>query len=272
MLPIVIIVLPIVVLVVAAFLVFMFASVLRDGPPARSQFDNQLRWRTPITRYPKLRSWAAKVSESVTQKHLSQRLTKSTPTRLAEEVLQGTTFAIQQIPYLGIEAGRDACPNRNGGQLGVTVPEVLAIADKIRANPTESNRIHAAAIENIRLLAKNDRVEAEDPTIVCPLLTVNGDCAVCGLRPVHCRTSLHLCGVVPESNAETLEEAARQLGVGVEAGLSQGLDAAGLDGNQYELNSALAVALETADASERWSQDEDVFANCTRYEYSAHAI
>jgi hypothetical protein len=272
MLPIVTIFLVFVLLIVAGCLVFMFVNVLRDGPPDRSHFDDRLRWRPPIASGPELKAWAAKMTESVTQKLLSQRRTKSTPTRLAEEVLSGASFAVQHLPHLATNADQGRCPNRDVGQLGVTAPEVLAIADKLRVNPVEVNRVRDLTVKNMRLLAESDSHTKESPTLVCPLLTSEGDCAACGLRPVHCRTKCHLCGLLPQADAETLEEAARQLGAGVEVGLSRGLNAAGLAGNLYELNSALAVALESPDASERWSHGEDVFGECTRYEYSAHAV
>jgi Fe-S-cluster containining protein len=271
MLPIVIIFLSLVFLMVMGCLVFMFANVLRDGPPARLQFNDRLSWRTPIIDSPRLKAWATRVSKSTTQKLLSRRLTESTPIRLAEEVLQGTSFAVQQLPYLAVDADRGTCPNRGGERLGVTVPEVLAIADKVRSDKSEASRVHAAAIRNLGWLAEYDEDKDQAPTLACPLLTDDGHCAACGLRPVQCRTSFHSLDLLPKSYAATLEESARQLGTGVEAGLSQGLDAAGLDGNQYELNSALAVALDTPDASERWSKGEDVFSQCTRYECSAHA-
>ena len=46
---------------------------------------------------------------------------------------------------------------------------------------------------------------------------------------------------------------------GIEIGLTQALKSAALDANVYELNSALATALETSNAAERWANGENVF-------------
>jgi hypothetical protein len=47
----------------------------------------------------------------------------------------------------------------------------------------------------------------------------------------------------------------------MEIGVTRALKSAGLDANIYELNSALAAALETPDAAERWARGEQVFQN-----------
>jgi hypothetical protein len=46
---------------------------------------------------------------------------------------------------------------------------------------------------------------------------------------------------------------------GIEIGVTRALKAAGSSANVYELNSALATALETPDAAERWAARENVF-------------
>ena len=53
---------------------------------------------------------------------------------------------------------------------------------------------------------------------------------------------------------------------GAEDGLCQGLESAGLDGNVYELNSALVAALDTPVGAERWAEGEGVFEQCKLYE------
>ena len=49
---------------------------------------------------------------------------------------------------------------------------------------------------------------------------------------------------------------------GEQAGLCVGVGQSGLDGNTYELHSALLRAFDTPDAEERWARGEDVFAGC----------
>lgn len=46
---------------------------------------------------------------------------------------------------------------------------------------------------------------------------------------------------------------------GIEMGMTRALKSAGLDSSLYEFNSALATALETPDAAERWARGERVF-------------
>jgi hypothetical protein len=46
---------------------------------------------------------------------------------------------------------------------------------------------------------------------------------------------------------------------GIETGVTRALKSAGLDADVYELNSALATALEKPDAAERWAKGEKVF-------------
>ena len=48
---------------------------------------------------------------------------------------------------------------------------------------------------------------------------------------------------------------------GIELGVTRALTSAGLDAKIYELNSALATALATPDASERWAKGENLFQN-----------
>ena len=91
-----------------------------------------------------------------------------------------------------------------------------------------------------------------------------------GARPLYCRT-LHAALVARQfglemsgadgkispwaSHMQTIEQ-------GVKESLVQELAAAGLDGNVYELNSALVVALDAPNAAERWANGEEVFASC----------
>jgi hypothetical protein len=51
---------------------------------------------------------------------------------------------------------------------------------------------------------------------------------------------------------------------GAETGLAEALVSAGRDGNVYELNSALATALNTPNAAARWASGEEIFAGCKR--------
>jgi hypothetical protein len=52
---------------------------------------------------------------------------------------------------------------------------------------------------------------------------------------------------------------------GAETGLTEALQAAGRDGNVYELNGALLVALDSPRAAERWASGEEVFRECNPF-------
>lgn len=258
-------------LVCLGVLMFIVVNVLQEGPPRRAYHDYWRRWRPPIASGPQLMRWGTKVSESVTKKLLSQRRTKTTPTRLALELMTGTTFAMRHVPHLNTETNDDQCPDYSCGRIGITAPEVLAIADQIRSDPAEAKRIREIAITNMRRLAEHVSDESDVP-LVCPLRTNEGTCAAYALRPIHCRGICRPAAAVSPQDARILEDLARDLGQGVEMGLSNGLEAAGLDGHVYELNSALAVALDNPDASQRWAQGEDVLASCTRYDSLLHNV
>ncbi len=73
-----------------------------------------------------------------------------------------------------------------------------------------------------------------------------------------CYFANHVCNTIP------LDHHAYRVGQGVRSGLSSGLEAAGLDGNHYELNSVLGMVLDTPDAAKRWACGEDVFGDCRK--------
>ncbi len=89
-------------------------------------------------------------------------------------------------------------------------------------------------------------------------------------KTVRCRP-LHAISIAKDLVSESVPLAGSQAGVpnedrhektvaeGIEIGLIQALKSAGLDSNIYELNSALAKALETPDAADRWARGEKVF-------------
>jgi len=111
--------------------------------------------------------------------------------------------------------------------------------------------------------------------VVCQLLLGDGCCAVFDARPVHCRGWCLVkggeCGsdVLTKNHATAVDASAHTVGRGAEAGLSQGLESAGLDGTVYELNSALVVALDTPSAADRWAHGASDFEHCERCDSSA---
>ena len=65
-------------------------------------------------------------------------------------------------------------------------------------------------------------------------------------------------GVQP--GLEACEGVARQVGAGIEMGLTEGLAELGLDGARYELNTALLSVLDDDDHEARWWSGEPLDA------------
>ena len=137
----------------------------------------------------------------------------------------------------------------------------------------EQKRIHGLAVENSKKISSRVRGDSDLQPLPCPLQSQDHVCCVYAARPLRCRP-LHATSVakgmgsrsvqLAGSRAEAPDEDRHEQTVaqGVEIGLTRALRSAGLDANVYELNSALATALETPDAAERWANGENVFATC----------
>ncbi|MSU37013.1 MAG: hypothetical protein EXS36_18330 [Pedosphaera sp.] len=125
-------------------------------------------------------------------------------------------------------------------------------------------------MENAKKIAVRARGDREAPPLPCPLQGDGHVCCVYGTRPLRCRP-LHAIAIAKEmgchgvpsagSPAHAVDEQGHENTVaqGIEIGLTRALKSAGLDAKVYELNSALATALKTPDAAERWAKGENVF-------------
>ncbi|MSU64100.1 MAG: hypothetical protein EXS31_17185 [Pedosphaera sp.] len=167
-----------------------------------------------------------------------------------------------------------ACPEAGQGMVGVTAPEALSIAACLRKNRSraEQQRIYELAVENAKKVAARVPGESDGAPLPCALHGHDHVCCAYGSRPLHCRP-LHAISIakaiggnnVPPSGSETAtpDELGheRTVSEGIEMGLTRALESAGLDAKIYELNNALATALETPDAAERWAKGENVFHN-----------
>lgn len=133
-------------------------------------------------------------------------------------------------------------------EIRVTTPEALAIVDELQRRWTP------AVVATIRERA---RQHAADPaTAHCALRMGDGTCACQDSRPVACRVRcLGDCQCTPE--AQTWAETAA---TGASDVFRDCLDAAGVDSQQYELNSAILHVLATPDASQRWARGERVLS------------
>jgi hypothetical protein len=256
-------------LAVIGLVVVVWRVAARREMKERTKVENRWRWTPPIASGARLILWGAEVAEAIARKVLHRKPTRQLPTEIASEILTGTGFAIRHLPFMDSQFDFGDCRHRRFRRVGVTAPEVLAIADKIRSDELQSRRIHDLALENVRRLSEGgDGRFAHGMT--CPLRTDAGGCLAGSLCPLQCRAHCDLTDTVDPEHVKTLESVSRDVGFGVEVGLSRALVSAGLDGHVYELNSALAAALEHPDASERWARGESVLDKCMPEDYTAY--
>lgn len=249
-----------------AIVLFLPASFL--GTPAKTV----LTWLPPFLRGEALRNWAAMTVERLAKQRLASKRNGEMADKLAAEVEAGAMQAM--LPTAG-SSERDriiACPENGQGMVGVTAPEALTIAAYLRKNRSraEQQQIYKLAVENVRRMAIRTRSDGTAAPLPCPLQGEGHVCCVYGARPLRCRP-LHAISIAKDlghynvpsavSPAEKPSEDGHEHTVaqGIEIGLTRALKSAGLDANIYELNNALATALEKPDAAERWAKGETVF-------------
>jgi Fe-S-cluster containining protein len=262
------------------------------GEPAKAV----LTWLPPFIGGEALRNWAARTAEQATQKRLAGQRNGETAAQLAAEVEDAVMQAMLPLASPEERGRVVACPKTGQGTIGVTAPEALAIAAYLQDNMSraEQQRIHDMAVENARNIASRAQgylppipllvaVEMNEKTklashspgsrpapLPCPLQGQDHVCCVYTARPLRCRI-LHAITVARdtpgpdappgESRPEALDDNRHEqtVAAGIEIGVTRALKSAGLDANIYELNSALATALETPDAAERWARGENIF-------------
>ncbi|MDP6447192.1 MAG: YkgJ family cysteine cluster protein [Pirellulaceae bacterium] len=235
----------------------MFLSVAFAGPQAQAVAGRR-SWRPPLTGDDPITRWATRMTASVANRHMSTNRSSSTATMLADELFQGAVDAIEQLKG---EEGQ--CSARCHEMIGVTAPEVLAVADSIQQlSATELNRISQLADANAARTETMSRGEYEGAGVTCPLLGGDDTCAVYSRRPLSCRADCAECA--SEGGADT-QRGVSSLAQGIYSGLANALEEGGVDAGRYELNSALASALHATDLSKRWANGEHVFASCKQF-------
>jgi len=241
------------------------------GDPAKAVLD----WLPPFLGGTALRDWAATSAEQLAQKRLAGKRTGDTAGLLAKEMEDAAMQAM--LPLL---EARDldrivACPEAGQGRVGVTAPEAIAIEAHIRKNKsrTEQKRIYDLAVVNAKKIAS--RSFGDSTPHPCALQGPDHVCCTFALRPLRCRP-LHAMSIAKETSQRPASPTHPQpaapdaprheeiVAEGIEAGMTRALKSAGLDANIYELNSAVATALEIPDAAERWARGEDVFGKTLR--------
>jgi Fe-S-cluster containining protein len=249
-------------------------SVAFAGPdPAMARVAKQ-SWQPPSSHENTgsnentLVDWAARMAASVTRQRMSKTRCKATATELATELYAGTSEVIEQL-----REEEAHCSARCHEMIGVMAPEVLAVAADIRSHmseeETESVR-HKANADATKTNAMS-RDEYAAANVTCPLLGDDGSCSAYSFRPLFCRTDCATCGSDEHCESDDLAGQRRPasstaLARGIGRGISTSLTSAGVDANRYELSSALVVALDAPDVSERWAKGEPVFAGCRRFD------
>lgn len=225
-------------------------------------------WQAPLIRGRELLSWAAATARFATVEVLRRKRTATTATELASELHAGATTAINQEGTPDRQVG---CPAYCHAMIAVTPPEVLGIADYVRKNRPldEQRRIHDRAAANCRQLAATDRPHHAGEDVRCPLMDGRDACCAFPARPIRCRgRDVSSSSIFDQKPLDPQEYESRGHVVvqGAESGFCSGLKASGLDGNLYELNSALVAALDVPDAAARWAHGDSVFQDCNAYE------
>ena len=229
-------------------------------------------WQPQLLRGEKLRWWAHATAETATVTKLRATRTAETAVELVREVHDGAQQAMDAGPNQGDRACHEGCPGCCHMLISVTAPEVCAIAAWLRdrMSAAELNTIRQHAVENADKSKTMSNTEHAESMLWCPLLNSHLSCSVYPVRPLGCRAwnslsleachdcyfANHACNTIP------LDDHAYEVGQGVRSGLSRGNEEVGLDGNSYELSSALVTALDTPDAAERWARGENVFEHC----------
>lgn len=155
--------------------------------------------------------------------------------------------------------------------VGVTVPEVLLLADAVRSAARTRAGLIAIVAERTRATSGSSRTDRFGAKLPCPLL-VDNQCSFYRERPAVCRqtTSLNLAGCLDEFEGRgyggEIEVSSVYLAHARNSRvpLSAALRLAGLDRETYELSEALARALECEQAQWRWLAGEDVMAGVAR--------
>jgi hypothetical protein len=146
--------------------------------------------------------------------------------------------------------------------VSATIPEVLNLAQSLRANKARSARVIAAA-QQCRQIPQAQR---EAHRIPCPMLEDDA-CAEYAHRPVSCRyllsTSLPTCIQILRDNQPAPFAFAGEV-VSIRSSIiimmKTALILSGLPHQHVELNQALAVALRHDDSESRWLAGEPLFA------------
>lgn len=156
--------------------------------------------------------------------------------------------------------------------VAISVPEALGLVVylKDRFSPRALLIVREKIAKNAAIVGGMTTNEHARANVKCALLDDDGKCSAYEARPIPCSSWCSLSrsqyeaafAVDPVTAKVGIDAMVHTTGRGVQAGLCVGVGQSGLDGNTYELHSALLRALDTPDAEQRWARGEDVFGGC----------
>lgn len=254
-----------------AIVVFQEATLFAPAPVAGADAQLEKRQRSEQSSSEFLgwvRQWARRTVFWYSKYSRPAELAKN----IALEVEGSTSLLLDRsAPSCRSDVGT-RCTDRKHAPIGVTVPEVLAIANCLSTERPhgEVQVIAEHARQQMAVMEELTDEELSVADVPCPLLNSNGECLVHSVRPIACRKRCsYCCGGDGERLDSVLHDRlsaasgfAAAIGDSITAGMSEGLREAGLDAKYYELNDALCTALSVADSSARWAAGEGVFDNC----------
>lgn len=175
-----------------------------------------------------------------------------------DQLIAGAITAFRPKP----RACRSGCAHCCYTRVEASIPEIIALAEHLKASGRDSKINFAAAAARAR--EHDEAGNTRHP--VCPLL--EGDkCSVYEVRPLRCRgwNSFDVggCRAAWANPAERgrIPVWGEQLSIGetLAAGIERGLRSLDLEHQEVELAKGLDIALRTDDAVRRWLQGEIVF-------------
>lgn len=163
-------------------------------------------------------------------------------------------------------------------QVDATPIEAIAVSEYLRAylEPDELYAVKARLTRVTKLREAQLNAQAPQRPLACGLLGMDGKCTVYPVRPVvcsgvfslnqnECRKAEREAKAGDFSQSIPLDNEAIQATGGISGSLQRVLVEHGLDGNLYELSSAVLAAIQIPDCLERFLNREDIFKNaiCT---------
>jgi hypothetical protein len=223
----------------------------------------------PILTGGNLHDWGKQLALDIASNEANRKRNGNAAVAMAVEVESAISKIVARMSAACPQVDSKVCSSCRCDVIPLTAPEALAIADDLR------QRCSARTIENIRARARRNlqsnvraprQVSPSASNGICPLYSVDdGSCLAHAARPVYCRGRIVVSNVsspIASPAADKTEDSfATTLGEGMLVGLASALGEAHYGQHIYELNGALAAALEDPDASRHWEEGEAVFAS-----------